>query len=382
MMTYVGKDEASAYAGISYLPNGMVGNVLHANGLNETTVPDVSGMPRPCAIFAYDTSSTSLVSDAAADCGKRIASTSTINWTTGAYAYDGSGNITRIGTKSYLHDTVNRLVSERDLRDTPESYYDYTATFQYDVFGNMTQRTYAKQARNNCAFCDGRIFRMTVPINIDATTNRLISTGYDASGNLVQDASPTPAGTTYAWDAVGTMRSVTSGAGETHYLYDASDERSAIVTRPNVGIATTTWTVRGVDHKLLRTFTSIPSGGGWVWQEDQIWRGGLLLANESPTGTKHFALDHLGSPRAITAAGSVLLSTIELSAFGSVVLPVRERCSSPATSGTRFLGAPHWITCTRGTTAPRLRDSFLLIQARTSDAHCARHKHGALIFTR
>jgi hypothetical protein len=33
------------------------------------------------------------------------------SWSSGAYTYDGSGNITRIGTSSYTYDSVSRLTS-------------------------------------------------------------------------------------------------------------------------------------------------------------------------------------------------------------------------------------------------------------------------------
>jgi hypothetical protein len=34
--------------------------------------------------------------------------------------------------------------------------------------------------------------------------------------------------------------------------------------------------------------------------EDYIYLGGLLLAAETPSGTRHFHLDHLGTPRLVS----------------------------------------------------------------------------------
>ncbi len=63
----------------------------------------------------------------------------------------------------------------------------------------------------------------------------------------------------------------------------------------------TTWTLRGTANQLLRTYVDDSTSGErvWTWKEDQIWRGAALLAAETPAGTTHYALDHLGSPRVV-----------------------------------------------------------------------------------
>ncbi|MCP4545796.1 MAG: hypothetical protein GY835_04935, partial [bacterium] len=38
----------------------------------------------------------------------------------------------------------------------------------------------------------------------------------------------------------------------------------------------------------------------WTIEKDYIYRGGMLLAAETPEGRRHFHLDHLGTPRLIT----------------------------------------------------------------------------------
>jgi hypothetical protein len=67
------------------------------------------------------------------------------------------------------------------------------------------------------------------------------------------------------------------------------------------------WTVRGLDNKVLREFTSsepnqspgLPTPGG-QWKKDYVWRDSLLLTSTDISGTYHYHLDHLGTPRLIT----------------------------------------------------------------------------------
>ena len=60
------------------------------------------------------------------------------SWSSGAYGYDGAGNIKAIGTSSYAYDKVSRLVSAT-LYDGPagggtQKQQSYT----FDAFGNLT----------------------------------------------------------------------------------------------------------------------------------------------------------------------------------------------------------------------------------------------------
>jgi hypothetical protein len=51
--------------------------------------------------------------------------------------------------------------------------------------------------------------------------------------------------------------------------------------------------------------------------EDEIWRGASLLANERPSLTRHYALDHLGSPRALTGSAGTFLGTQDFQPYGA-----------------------------------------------------------------
>jgi YD repeat-containing protein len=53
------------------------------------------------------------------------------SWTTGTYVYDGSGNITSIGTDAYRYDASGRL--KTSTARTPANAN--TQTFTYDPYG-------------------------------------------------------------------------------------------------------------------------------------------------------------------------------------------------------------------------------------------------------
>ena len=77
------------------------------------------------------------------------------------------------------------------------------------------------------------------------------------------------------------------------YLYTADDERAWSYKTDNTSL----WTLRSPDAKVLREYST---NGTWSVEADSIYRNGLLLATETPQGTRHLHLDHLGTPRLIS----------------------------------------------------------------------------------
>jgi RHS repeat-associated protein len=321
--------DASDYASVTYQPNGLIDTLDHANHVKETWIGDLKGMARPCAIFATGLG-THLQTDNAAPCKKAIAldsgSAAGVQWTTGAYAYDGAGNIRQIGGKQYVYDPVSRLVRETDSGTVANSSYSYSTDYKYDRFGNMLQQSFVRQASStpvgDGSAGDGSVTRATTPIAVDSSTNRLQYASYDATGNMTANGDPDrPA--SYTWDAIGTMRSLIEPERELHFLYTADDERVAVVSLPTASPASkalTTWTLRGFSSQLLRTLVEDRSVTPhlWSWTGDEIWRGSSLLADVTPAGTRHFILDHLGSPRLITdSSGTAHPVANDFSAFGS-----------------------------------------------------------------
>ena len=65
----------------------------------------------------------------------------------------------------------------------------------------------------------------------------------------------------------------------------------------------TEWTSRDLDGHSLRVYRERFVNGADVYslEKDYVWRDSGLLASLSPTdGTRHFHLDHLGTPRLVT----------------------------------------------------------------------------------
>jgi RHS repeat-associated protein len=73
---------------------------------------------------------------------------------------------------------------------------------------------------------------------------------------------------------------------------------------------------------VLRRYSK-ESNGEWKWQEDYIYRGTQMLAAEIPDSpkTRHFHLDHLGTPRLITGNGGAEISRHTYHPFGEEIAP-------------------------------------------------------------
>ncbi len=243
------------YGTISYYPNLLVNQVTHSNGVTDTQGNNPFSMRRPS-------------SEGAAG--------SFASWSSGAYTYDGSGNITRIGTSSYTYDSVSRLTSGTIFDGPTGGGTQKTQSYTFDSFGNLT----------NIAGTSGR----ATPTN--SSTNRLNGPGtvYDAAGNLTNWN-----GAVYVYDRFNQMTDMTSGSEHALYIYTVDDER---VWSYDLVRNVSHWTLRDLGGKVLRDYVN--NNGTWGLQSDYLYRDGLLLAAETRTGQYHYHLDHLGTPRLIT----------------------------------------------------------------------------------
>jgi RHS repeat-associated protein len=203
-----------------------------------------------------------------------------VTWSRSGYQYDGAGNIRQIGPDVFTYDKVGRLTS--GSVDGAANTQSYT----YDAFGN---RLTASREIGKCA---GGTDCAKV-VTVDSNTNHL-TTGatYDAAGSLTGWE-----GWIYQYDAGGMMRRSNKGSTTGEYLYDADDERLGTWDETQWR-----WTVRDLGHNVVRELsTGRPNGIAiWNWESDHIYRQGQLLASETPTGGRHFHLDHLGTPRLVT----------------------------------------------------------------------------------
>jgi RHS repeat-associated protein len=281
---------------ISYQASGMIGSVHHTNGVTETWTPDPNGMARPCSIISTS-SAGSIVFAAGNPCGYAL---SGAGWTSGQYLYDGSGNVTQMGSTSYWYDAMNRLTgwtSGTAEGGTQSTYVNY------DAYGNLLSRsTQACVAGGSCFQSSG------VANQVSGTTNHYVHMTYDAAGNVTND------GRQFTYDPLGMMATATIGSRSFRYLYTAGDERIGIAEVTSPTSPTYTWTLRGFGNEILRNYRG--TGSGMTWIEDEIWRGGSLLANERPSLTRHYALDHLGSPRLLTTSTGGFIGTQDFQPFG------------------------------------------------------------------
>jgi RHS repeat-associated protein len=159
-----------------------------------------------------------------------------------------------------------------------------------------------------------------IPASYTGTTNHDTSFVYDAAGDVMLDDQ----GRAYTYDglsmATGASLPLTGGGARNFaYLYTADDERIGLVEKLSSGETKALWTLRGLDNRLLRTWTDTTTSGShsWSWSEDEIWRGGSLLAFVSPNGVRHDGLDHLGSPVLLTDSSGNLFGNVSYDAFGS-----------------------------------------------------------------
>ncbi len=248
--------------GITYYPNGMVKDVAHSNGVVDTQANDPNGMTRPGSITA-SLSGTPL-------------------WSTGTYQYDGAGNIWKIGTSWYEYDSLSRLKTGTVFPGTTGTGTQQKQTYSFDDYGNLQSITTQIGA--------GTPSTRNTPTS--TATNRLTgSVAYDAAGNLTSWN-----GAVYQYDVFDQMIHMTNGSEDWAYIYTADDER---IWSYDIGLNTSLWNLRGLDGKVLRTFST--SGGVMSVAEDYIYRDGLLLAGYLGNGQRrHFSLDHLGTVRLVT----------------------------------------------------------------------------------
>jgi len=189
----------------TYRPAGNLGSYssvinLFATGLTTIVYQDTSGIPRPRQIqsgatgvpppFLYDS---------------------------GAMSYDAAGNVTTIGSDTFVYDSLSRLTSA--------NYNGPSQAYTYDKWGNLMTKA-------GTTFCT-----TTTP----CTNNRIptaFGATYDTRGNLIGFGSET-----LTWDDSNRQSKDLNSGVTWQYAYDASDERmvrapaSAPVSLPRREIA-------------------------------------------------------------------------------------------------------------------------------------------------
>jgi RHS repeat-associated protein len=203
------------------------------------------------------------------------------SWASGAYQYDGSGNIRAVGADQFAYDQVGRLTQA----NVNSKAYGYA----YDHLGNRVRMTRPGDVA------------LPAPV-LPEGSNRLRDATYDVAGNVIALA-----GIDYTYDALNSMTTVRDNGERRVALYTASGERLALC---DPGLCT--WTLRGADQKPLRVFESgtVLNGAtphNFLWVEDYAYRGGTLLGAARETAEGGYLLfhpDHLGTPRVLTSTSA------------------------------------------------------------------------------
>ncbi len=184
--------------------------------------------------------------------------------------------------QGYKYDSLNRVT---EAKETVNSQTTWQQNFGYDRYGN---RTSFNQVVNGNQL---QMNNLTLP-NVDASTNRISSSGYvyDANGNLIND----PQGRQFTFNGDNKQTQVKDANNQVigQYFYDGSGKRI---------------------KKVTNTETTI-----------FVYSGSKLIAEYStqqatnPT-TSYTATDMLGSPRVITDANGQVISRRDFMAFGEEI---------------------------------------------------------------
>ena len=159
----------------------------------------------------------------------------------------------------------------------------------------------------------------TIP-TVDQPTNRYHGYLYNEIGAVTSDGSYA-----FSYDALGQpLSKVYNSDANTkeYYVYTPGDERIGVQRG-----SWWNWSVRDEGGKVLRQYrssTTNPTADS-LWIEDFVWRDGLLLGSQRPVemgGPRHFHLDHLGTPRLITADSGQMVSYHDYYPFGDEHSPV------------------------------------------------------------
>jgi RHS repeat-associated protein len=338
---------------LSYHPNGLLNQIAHQNGVTTTQANDPNAMRRPASISATHPSLGAL-------------------WGTGSYAYDGSGNIARMGSFRFSYDLQGRLTDSSTYLEPVNQTTARQQAYEFDDFGNIKKITTTACAgpenldlsttqpvtglvnetacrridagpypigmatvtftageaiglRSGFSVAAGATFRAVIDSGLQGgggyttptsgATNRLTAGTYDAAGNLTAWS-----GNTYVYDQFNLMQKLVSGTEEWYHAYDVDDERLFSVSFNG---SYQLWHLRDPGHKVLRRYRQQFEGPNNVWrlEEDYIHRAGLLLASATPSGTRHFHLDHLGTPRLITSSTAQVLAYHVYFPFGQEATP-------------------------------------------------------------
>lgn len=267
-LTSVGDTGGGSYISrILYHPNGLIKRINYPNSTAWFQTNDPVAITRPARIYTSGASA---------------------NWDSGAYSYDGAGNIVSIGTAgttpvdNFFYDRLGRLIEGQITNGTDR----WKQQYGYDIFGNINSITTTEPS--------GTIATRNVPVS--STTNRLYIESnptrytYDAAGNLTKNGN----GHTLDYDSFNSLTTLQGGGNDTVYAYTATGDR---IWAYNIASGYADWTLRDLSGNTLREY--VEGSGGWAWVKDYVYQGERVAVSITANATNYFFLDHLGTPRLI-----------------------------------------------------------------------------------
>ena len=288
-----------------------------------TTVTD-SATPGNVTTYGYDTEN-------------NLTSIQDANSHTTTFAYDAFGRVTKTlfpaGTSEfYYYDAVGNLIQKTDRKNQ-------TVTYTYDQLNRLLQKAYPDSTAVNYTYDnDSRLTQVVDPTGTyqftfdnmgrltQAATQYTFLTGrnfttsysYDAASNRTGFTDPESGSTTYAYDTLNRLQTLTqpaafSGSGNFGFTYDALSRRTQM-TRPNSittnysydnlsrllsvlhksGSTTLDGASYAVDNAGNRTSrTPQPSGTASNYGYDALYE--LTSVTQSSTTTESYTYDPVGN---------------------------------------------------------------------------------------
>lgn len=274
-----GTGVATPLATATYNASGGVEEVATLGNVKTRITPDPQNRPSSIAIGRFDAGNGQF--------------TGTNYFASGAYHYDGAGNIWAIDggiipgdqPETYAYDAANRLV-QAQLWD---GSFQWTEQYAYDDYGNMTahqrwNHSGVKTLDTSFFTTDSILHRSQNRVKsvVEGTGGSVRAFEYDARGNLAYEDRDTT-GEGYVYDSLNRMtraaQLTSSGAavvGEYHY-----DESSYRTERHDLGRQLRTYYVRDLSGRLMTEFRRTSLGTyAPEWSKHYFYLGSRLVGVE------------------------------------------------------------------------------------------------------
>jgi RHS repeat-associated protein len=236
----------------------------------------------------------------------------------GTFAYDGAGNVKRIGTRRFAYDGLDRLVAFHEGGSPVETY-------AWDRWGNLTELVNTDSGHGGGftlrlagATNDNRPELLTVPGAGSATL------GWSARGNLTSLPALGPLRAkqlTFSNEDRLLVALDSSSGTRWRHAYDAAGERVASWRRSGTGqLAELRLFVRDEAASVLSEWLLLP-GGDFGPARDYLHAGDRVVAQldwtEGGPLPRFLAHDHLGSTRVVIEADGTMTDLLEYEPFGA-----------------------------------------------------------------